>query len=144
MSSLHIAQQEVEGIVILDLNGPLSLGHSDEELRDRLGALFRAGKFSIVLNLKHATHIDSTGLGTLVFAFTQLRKANGRLALANLNCSHLELLLLTKLSTVFELFGGEQDAVNSFFPDRAVERYDILSFVEQQRKTDRMEEALAV
>jgi anti-sigma B factor antagonist len=139
----HIEQREIEGIVILDLKGPFALGLADAELRDRLGALCQSGKVNIVLNLQHVSYIDSSGLGTLVFALTKLRKAGGKLALANLNRSHLELLLLTKLATVFELFNGEHDAVNSFFPDRALQRYDILSFVEHEQQAGRMDEDAA-
>lgn len=144
MTNLHIEQRELEGIVILDLQGPFALGLADAQLRDRLAELCQSGKVNIVLNLQHVSFIDSSGLGTLVFALTKLRKAGGKLALVNLNRSHLELLLLTKLATVFELFNSEQDAVNSFFPNRALQRYDILSFVEHQQQADGMEPALAV
>ena len=134
--SLHIEQREREGIIILDLKGPLTLGHGDLELRDRLPALHQSGKVNIVLNLKEVSHIDSTGLGTLVFGLARLRKAGGRLALLNLNRSHLELFLLTKLAIAFEFFDDEQDAVNSFFPDRAVRRFDILNFVQHEGGSD--------
>ena len=87
---------------------------------------------NIVLNLKEVTHIDSTGLGTLVFGLARLRKAGGRLALLNLNRAHLELFLLTKLAIAFEFFDDEQDAVNSFFPDREIKRFDILDFVQHE------------
>ena len=127
--SLHIEQRESEGIVILDLKGPLSLGHGDLELRDRLPALHQSGKVNIVLNLKEVSDLDSTGLGTLVFGLARLRKAGGGLALVNLNRSHMELFVLTKLAIAFEFFDDEQDAVNSFFPDRALKRFDILNFV---------------
>jgi len=133
--SFHIGQRESEGIVILDLKGPLTLGHGDLALRDRLHALHQSGKVNIVLNLKEVSHIDSTGLGTLVFGLAKLSKAGGRLALLNVNKSHLELFLLTKLAIAFEFFDDEQEAVNSFFPDRAVKPFDILSFV--QHKGDR-------
>ncbi len=129
--SLHIEERERDGIVILDLKGPLTLGHGDLELRDRLPALHQSGKVNIVLNLKDVTEIDSTGLGTLVFGLARLRKAGGRLALANLNRSHMGLFLLTKLAVAFEFFDDEQEAVNSFFPDRAVKTFDILDFVER-------------
>jgi anti-sigma B factor antagonist len=84
------------------------------------------------LNLKNVSEIDSTGLGTLVFGLARLRKSDGRLALVNLNRSHLKLFLLTRLAIAFEFFDDEQDAVNSFFPDRAVKHFDILSFVERE------------
>jgi len=128
--SLHIDQREREGIIILDLNGPLTLGHGDLALRDRLPPLHQSGKVNIILNLQDVSDIDSTGLGTLVFGLARLRKARGRLALVNLNRAHLELFLLTKLAIAFEFFDDEQEAVNSFFPDRGLKRVDILDFVQ--------------
>ncbi|HYW46496.1 MAG TPA: STAS domain-containing protein [Bryobacteraceae bacterium] len=128
--SLHIEQRECEGIIILDLKGPLTLGHGDVELRDRLPALDQSGKVNIVLNLEDVSEIDSTGLGTLVVGLARLRRSGGGLALLNLNRSHLKLFLLTRLAIAFEFFDDEQEAVNSFFPDRAVRRFDILNFVQ--------------
>jgi anti-sigma B factor antagonist len=134
--SLHIEQRESEGIVILDLKGPLTLGHGDLELRDRLPALHQSGKVNIILNLKEVTDIDSTGLGTLVFGLTRLRKAGGRLALLNVNRTHLKLFLLTRLAIAFEFFDDEQDAVNSFFPDRELKHFDVLEFVQHEDDTN--------
>ncbi len=130
--SFHIERRDNEGIVILDLNGPLTLGHGESELRDALAALHKSGRIDIVLNLQGVSHIDSTGLGALVFGLARLRRAGGRLALVNLNRAHLELFLLTKLAIAFEFFDIEQDAVNSFFPDRALKRYDILDFIQHE------------
>jgi anti-sigma B factor antagonist len=130
--SLHIEQRESEGIVILDIKGPLTLGHADLKLRDTLSALYRSGKVNIVLNLREVTEIDSTGLGTLVFGLARLRKAGGRLALANLNPSHLKLFLLTRLAIAFEFFADEQEAIDSFFPDRALKHFDVLDFVRHE------------
>ena len=129
--SLHIEQRESEGIVILDLKGPLTSGHGDLELRDRLSVLHQSGNINIVLNLKDVSHIDSTGLGTLVFGLARLRQASGKLALANVNRAHLKLFLLTELAVAFEFFGDEHDAVDSFFQDRELKRFDILEFVQQ-------------
>lgn len=130
--SLDIEQRESEGIVILDLKGPLALGEGDMALRDRFPVLRQAGKVNIILNLKEVTEIDSTGLGLLVFALARLRKAGGRLALENLNQSHSAIFVLTRLAMAFEFFKDEQDAVNSFFPDRALKGYDILNFVQHE------------
>jgi anti-sigma B factor antagonist len=131
---LRIEQREIENIVILDLKGPLTLGQGDLELREKLIALRAAGSVKIVLNLKEASEIDSTGLGTLVFGLARLRQAGGKLALANVNESHLKLFVLTKLALAFEFFGDEQDAVNSFFPDRVLKAFDILNFVQTQQE----------
>jgi anti-sigma B factor antagonist len=130
--SLHIEQRESDGIIILDLKGPLTLGHGNLELRDRLSALHQSGQVNIVLNLKEVSEIDSTGLGILVFGLARLRNAGGRLALIHLNRSHLELFLLTKLAIAFEFFGEERDAVNSFFLDRALRHFDIFEFVQRE------------
>jgi anti-sigma B factor antagonist len=134
--SLHIEEREREGIVILDLKGPLTLGHGDLELRDRLPALHESGKVNIVLNLKDVSEIDSTGLGTLVFGLARLRRSGGGLALVNLNRKHLKLFLLTRLAIAFEFFDDEQDAVNSFFPDRELKRFDILNFIQQEDQSN--------
>ena len=134
--SLHIEQREREGIVILDLKGPLTLGQGDLELRDRLPALHQSGKVNIILNLKEVTEIDSTGLGTLVFGLAKLRRSGGRLALLNVNRTHLKLFLLTRLAVAFEFFDEEQDAVDSFFPDRALKHFDVLDFVQHEGNRD--------
>src|SRR5438874_4881335 len=73
---------------------------------------------SIILDMKHVDFIDSTGLGGLVVAHTQLQRAGGSVKLLNVSKRNVQLLILTKLSTVFEMFDDEQAAINSFFPDR--------------------------
>jgi len=130
--SLEITQREIEGIIILDLNGPLTLGNGEGLLRDRIAALRESGKVSIVLNLKEVNDIDSTGLGTLVFGLAKLRKAGGKLVLVNVRQSQVDLFLLTKLAITFKFFDDVHDAVNSFFPDRALKRFDILEFIQHQ------------
>ena len=86
------------------------------------------------MNLNDVSEIDTTGLGTLLFALGKLRKARGGLALVNLKPSHIELLVETQLATVFEVFKTDQDAINSFFPGREFHRYDILEFVQSQQE----------
>lgn len=133
--SLSIEEREREDITILDLKGRLTVGPPAGLLRERLTALQASGHNRIVLNLAEVEYIDSTGLGTLVICFTSLQKAKGNLRLCNLNRRNLELLVLTKLSTVFELYNDEQDAVNSFFPNREIKHFDILSFVQEQEES---------
>lgn len=128
----EIKEREREGIKILDLEGRLTVGAAASQLREAINKLHAAGQSRMVLNLAEVEYIDSTGLGTLVICFTTLQKAGGGLKLLKLNKRNLELLLLTKLSTVFQLFNDEQDAVNSFFPNREIKKFDILEFVQQQ------------
>lgn len=130
--SLAIEQREREGIIIFDLKGRITVGEEATMLREGLRELAAAGARKFILNLEGVDYIDSTGLGTLVVCFTSLRKLGGKLKLQNLNRRNIELLVLTKLTTVFEIFNDEQDAVNSFFPGREIKRFDILSFVKEQ------------
>ncbi len=138
-----VSQREKEGIAILDLAGALTVGDAATALRTTLREIVSAGGSNVVLNLAAVDYIDSTGLGAMVVCFTTLRKSGGRLVLLNLIRRHLELLVITKLSTVFEIFDDEQDAVNSFFPNRRIRHFDILSFVEQQRQRDSEDDAPA-
>ena len=64
------------------------------------------------------------------------KKRGGALKILNLSKRNVELLILTKLTTVFELFMDEQDAINSFFPNRQIRKFDILSFVQQEKPSD--------
>jgi len=130
---VEISVRENEGITILDLTGRLVVSESLNDLRECVRRLIAEGHIQIVANLAGVDYIDSTGLGTLVICYTTLQKAGGALKLENLNRRNIELLLLTKLSTVFELFNDEQSAVNSFFPEREIKRFDILSFVQEQQ-----------
>jgi anti-sigma B factor antagonist len=132
---VDIHQREREGVAILDLKGRLTVGPAATQVRDAISKL-TASQNKIILNLEGVDYIDSTGLGTLVVCYTGTQKAGGALKLLNLNKRNLELLVLTKLSTVFELFNDEQDAVNSFFPNREIKRFDILSFIQDQEEAE--------
>lgn len=130
--SLDINESSREGIVILSLKGRLTVGEASS-IREKCSELTAAGQVNVVLNLEHVEYIDSTGLGAMVICFTSLKKAGGALKLVNPNKRNVELLLLTKLHTIFEVFADEQDAVNSFFPDREIRHFDILKFVQQEK-----------
>jgi anti-sigma B factor antagonist len=133
--SLEIRQAEREGVVILTLKGRLTVGEASS-IREKINSIAAAGQLNVVLNLEQVDYIDSTGLGSLVICYTSLKKAGGALKLVNPNKRNIELLLLTKLHTIFEVFSEEQDAVNSFFPDRQIRRFDILSFVKAHEQDE--------
>ena len=128
---MEITQREKEGIVILDLSGRLIVGDPVTELREKVTTLSAAGRNNIILNMAQVDYIDSTGLGGMVICFTALKKSGGALKLLKLNKRNADLLVLTKLNTVFQVFNDEQDAVNSFFPNREITKFDILDFVQQ-------------
>lgn len=133
--NLEIQKREKEGITILDLKGRLIVGEPSVKLREKLAEQAAQGVRKVILNLDGVEYIDSTGLGSMVICYTSLQKAGGTMKLVNLTRRNIELLVLTKLSTVFEVFGSEQDAVNSFFPEREIKHFDILSFVQQQKES---------
>ncbi len=128
-----IGQREVDGIVVLDLDGRLVAGAPVADLRGRIDQLMAAKRANVVLNLKHVEFIDSSGLGTLVAGHSALKNAGGTLALVNLPKRSAELLILTKLWTVFRIFNDERSAVDSFFPDRDTKPFDILAFVRENK-----------
>jgi len=134
--ALDIQQREHEGVTILDLKGRITVGPEAGALRDRVAALVAASTKNLVLNLKNIDYIDSTGLGAVVMCATSMRKNQGNVRLLNLTKRNIELLIMTKLATVFEIFNDEQDAVNSFFPDRKIKTFDILSFVQDMKNED--------
>ncbi|HUA82839.1 MAG TPA: STAS domain-containing protein [Bryobacteraceae bacterium] len=129
--SLEIRETDREGIAILALKGRLTVGEASM-IRDKVHELVAKGRNNIIFDLGQVDYIDSTGLGSMVICFTTIKKSGGTLKLLNLNKRNIELLLLTKLHTIFEVFSDEQDAVNSFFPDREIKRFDILQFVQSQ------------
>jgi anti-sigma B factor antagonist len=131
--SLDIRESLREGVVILSLKGRLTVGEASG-VREQCTSVAAAGNVNVLLNLEHVEYIDSTGLGALVICFTSLKKAGGALKLVNPNKRNVELLLLTKLHTIFEVFNDEQDAVNSFFPDREIRHFDILKFVQAEKE----------
>ena len=137
--SLSLEAREREGVLILDVSGRLVTGVPATTLRDKIASLLAEGQQKLILNLAAVDFIDSTGLGALVICYTSAKKAGGGLKLLGLQDKGIELLVLTKLTSVFEVFTDEQHAVNSFFPGRNVTRFDILSFVQKQKEQEQKE-----
>jgi len=131
---MEIQQRDREGITIEDLKGRLTVGDEVSRFRDQLQKLIDSGHRNIVLQMEHVDYIDSTGLGALVMAYTSMQRAGGKIKLLNLSRRGIELLVMTKLTTIFEVFNDEQSAINSFFPDREIKHFDILNFVQQLKE----------
>jgi anti-sigma B factor antagonist len=129
--SLEMNQREDDGVTIVDLRGRLVQG-PEVALRECFNELEKAQVKSVILNFKQIDFIDSTGLGMLVAVHSQMERAGGTVRLLGLSKGGAELMVLTKLSTVFQIFDEEQAAINSFFPGREVKRFDILEFVQSQ------------
>jgi anti-sigma B factor antagonist len=132
--SLEITERDREGVSILDLNGRLTVGDEVAKFRERINKMIAAKRSSIILNMGQVDYVDSTGLGALVMFYTTLQRDGGKVKLLNLTRRSIELLVMTKLTTIFEVFNDEQNAINSFFPDREIKRFDILNFVQQMKE----------
>ena len=129
---LEISRREREGIVLLDLKGRIVAGDETSDFRSAFEKeADNRPEARLILNMQGVDYVDSTGLGALVMCSTLLRNNNGQTKLLNVNRRNIELLIMTKIDTIFEVFDNETDAVNSFFPDRAIKRFDILAFVQQ-------------
>ena len=114
--ALNLTTSRTDGVVVVTLSGVIYFGEESTALRLLVKDLLNKSR-QIVLDLKEVTHIDSSGLGTLVGLCASVRKVGGDLKLANLGSHAHELLQITKLMTVFDVFDSVEDAVASF--DRA-------------------------
>jgi anti-sigma B factor antagonist len=133
---LRISERQSEGIDIFSLSGRLVLGVEAATFQDALDRVTNSGLKWLLLDLAQLSFIDSTGLGTLVAAYSRLKLAGGAVKLLHVSKKHVELLILTKLTTIFEIYDDEPEAIDSFFPDRARKRFDILQFVQSQPKDE--------
>lgn len=112
--ALTIATREVDGVVVLDLSGRITLGEGSVQLRDAIRGLISKGKKSVLLNMGEVNYIDSSGLGELVSAFTTAKNQQADVKLLNLTKKVHDLLQLTKLYTVFDIKDDEASAIASF------------------------------
>jgi anti-sigma B factor antagonist len=131
--SLEIQLRDREGIAVLEMKGRITVGKEATALRDKVAELSASNTRNLVFNLEGVDYIDSTGLGALVMSATTLRKAGGNVKLVYLNRRNIELLVMTKLDTTFEIFADEGDAVGSYYPDRKIKTFDILDFVNKMK-----------
>ena len=112
--SLKINVRETGKVVILDLNGRITLGETAASLRDTIRELLDNQQRNILLNLADVTYIDSSGLGQLVGSYATVTSHGGQLKLLNLQKKLHELMQVTKLITVFDVYNSEPAALRSF------------------------------
>ncbi|MGA2336570.1 MAG: STAS domain-containing protein [Terriglobales bacterium] len=113
-----MSTRTMEGVLVVDCSGRVVFGEESAALRDMVKKLL-AQNPKVVMSLREVTYIDSGGLGTLVSLFTSARNAGGAVKLARLSQRVGELLQITKLLTVFEVFDDEESAARSFKKDSA-------------------------
>jgi len=112
--ALSIASREVDGVTVLDLSGRITLGEGSVQLREAIRDLIGKGQKTILLNLGDVSYIDSSGLGELVSAFTTSKNQGAALKLLNLTKKVKDVLQLTKLYTVFDIYDDEATAIASY------------------------------
>ena len=117
MSNLIMTKRSIDGVTILDLSGDIQMGQGNDYLHRTLHSLIDEGTTKVLVNLANISYIDSSGLGELVSGFTTMEKAGGELKLLNLTQRVSELMMITKLLTVFDTFDDERMAIASFKPD---------------------------
>lgn len=110
---MSVSERERDGITIIEVTGNLTAATGDA-LRDKVGSLLQQGRKQIVVNLGDVPYMDSSGLGTLVSSFATAQRQGGTLKLLNLTRRLHDLLVITKLSNVFDTFDDEDAAVGSF------------------------------
>ena len=101
-------------MAVVALDGRIVLGEESNALREKVKALMAEGKKKVVLNMDNITFIDSAGLGTLVAAHHSVKTQGASLRLCHLGSKFQEVLQITKLLTVFDVYNSEAEAVSSF------------------------------
>ena len=114
MAELDVKERQAGDVTILDLRGEVRIGEGSIALRDAIRNLADTGKKKLLLNLAGVSYIDSSGIGELVSSYTAIGKEGGQLKLLNLTQKLQDLLTITKLLTVFDVYESEADALNSF------------------------------
>jgi anti-sigma B factor antagonist len=112
--ALKMTTREVDGVTVVALDGRIVLGEESNALREKVKSLIAEGKTKVVLNMANITFIDSAGLGTLVAAHHSAKSQGAALKLAHLGSKFQEVLQITKLLTVFDVYNTEAEAVGSF------------------------------
>ena len=112
--SLVVATRQMGDVTIMDVSGRITLGEGSSTLRNAIRAMAAEGHKKMVVNLAEVTYIDSSGLGVLVSALATLANQGGQLKLMNVIQRVKDLLLITKLYTVFDVFDDEKSAIWSF------------------------------
>lgn len=111
---LYLTPMDVGDVTIIEAAGRITLGENVEILRDQIHQLAAKGRHKVLLNLAEVTYIDSSGIGEMVSSFTTLSNLGGSLKLLKLTKRIRDLLQITKLYTVFDVFEDEAEAVKSF------------------------------
>jgi anti-sigma B factor antagonist len=111
---MKVSARQRDGVTILDLKGKFTIGTGDVAIREAIQQSVAEGKTKILLNASEITTIDSSGIGELVAGFTTVTNRGGQLKLYKLPPKLEDILQVTQLITVFEVFEDEEQAIKSF------------------------------
>jgi|ERR1043166_2124851 anti-sigma B factor antagonist len=114
MAELDVKERQAGDVTILDLNGSVRMGEGAISLRNAIRAKIEQGNKRILLNLGGVKNIDSSGIGELIANYTTITREGGELKLLNLTEKIQNLLVITKLLTVFDSYDNEAEALNSY------------------------------
>jgi anti-sigma B factor antagonist len=112
--SVKLTTRQVGEVTVVDAVGRITLGDGATTFRDTIRDLANAGNKKLLLNLAEVSYIDSSGIGEMVSGFTTITNQGGQVKLLNLTKRVKDLLQITKLYTVFEVFDDEAHGVRSF------------------------------
>lgn len=110
---MEINQRERDGVVILDIQGEIDL-YNAPEIKDSIQKLIDQQKYNIIINLEKVSYIDSSGIGALISSLSNLKKYQGGLKIINVFASVKKVFELTKLTSFFEIYDSEDEAVSKF------------------------------
>ena len=111
---MPINQRQRNDVTILDIKGKITIGQAEEALRDGVHNALNGGAQKLLLNLQNVTTIDSSGVGELVSAYTSATNRGAKIKLCNLPAKIQDILTITQLITVFDVFDSEDEAIASF------------------------------
>ena len=114
MAELSVNERQAGDVTILDMSGAVRIGEGSIALRDAIRGLSETGKKKILLNLAGVNYVDSSGIGELIANYTTVSRQGGQLKLLNLTDKIQNLLVITKLVTVFDSYDNEAEALKSF------------------------------
>jgi len=114
MAELNIKQRQAGDVAVLDLDGQVRMGDSATALRGAIRGLVAGGNKKILLNLGGVKYVDSGGIGELIANYTTVGRTGGQMKLLNLTDKVQDLLVITKLLTVFDVYDNEAEALSSF------------------------------
>ncbi len=110
---MEISRRQNGDVVILDVNGEIDL-YNAPEIKDTINKLIEEKKYNVVINLDKVSYIDSSGIGALISSLSNLKKYQGGLKICNVSGSVRKVFELTKLTSFFEIYDSEQEAISAF------------------------------